>query len=286
MDPTKQLDFEAARADRSTEGSALAAAQAALHADDRSARSQRVVRFLLLSGGLKTTKRTGWVRSGVALPESVADHSHRCALAALLAAPHAGADAARACMVALAHDLAECVCGDITPDDPRGKAEKQRLEEAAMATLGGALRPHAMGEFVPALWREYEGGAGASASPEAALAKDVDKFEMALQALEYERAQPALDLSPFYDSVRGRIRGAEVQAWFDEVLRLRGEMMRERSGGARGAEEGVARARKGPARPPRVFSAGDVIAAAMWGAGVGALASLLVVAGARILAKR
>ena len=271
MDPAKQLDFDAS---------------CAAGADDRTDRSQRVVRFLLLSGGLKTTKRTGWVRSGVALPESVADHSHRCALAALLAAPHAGADAARACLVALAHDLAECIVGDMTPDDPRGKAEKQRLEESAMATLGGALRPHAMGEFIPALWREYEGGGGASASPEAALAKDVDKFEMALQALEYERAQPELDLSPFYDSVRGRIRGAEVQAWFDEVLRLRDEMLRERRGGARGAGGTAARAKKGAAKPPRVFSAGDVIAAALWGAGVGAVSSLLVIAGMRVLAKR
>ena len=34
-------------------------------------------------GKLKTNKRTGWVRAGVSLPESIADHMYRMAMMAL-----------------------------------------------------------------------------------------------------------------------------------------------------------------------------------------------------------
>jgi 5'-deoxynucleotidase YfbR-like HD superfamily hydrolase len=34
------------------------------------------VEFFKALGALKTTKRTGWVRAGVALPESIADHMY------------------------------------------------------------------------------------------------------------------------------------------------------------------------------------------------------------------
>ena len=39
-----------------------------------------VLAFMEIVGKLKTTKRTGWVRSGIQLPESVADHSYRMAM--------------------------------------------------------------------------------------------------------------------------------------------------------------------------------------------------------------
>jgi hypothetical protein len=39
-----------------------------------------VLSFMEIVGNLKRTKRTGWVRSGIELPESVADHSYRMAM--------------------------------------------------------------------------------------------------------------------------------------------------------------------------------------------------------------
>ncbi len=44
----------------------------------------------------QTTKRTGWIRSGVAGPESIADHMYRMSLMALLAGD-AGVDTNRCC---------------------------------------------------------------------------------------------------------------------------------------------------------------------------------------------
>ncbi|GJU54422.1 HD domain-containing protein 2 [Tanacetum coccineum] len=84
--------------------------------------------------------------------------------------------------IAIVHDIAEAIVGDITPSDGVPKAEKSRLEQAALKemcnVLGGGMRAQEIQE----LWREYED----NASLEANLVKDFDKVEMILQALEYE----------------------------------------------------------------------------------------------------
>lgn len=49
-----------------------------------------------------------------------------------------------------------------------------------------------------ALWQEYEEGI----SPEALYVKDIDKFEMIVQANEYEEAQ-GIQLDQFFESTRG-----------------------------------------------------------------------------------
>src|SRR3954464_13130145 len=118
--------------------------------------AESLLRLLHAAGRLKETERAGWVLRGVEAPESVADHSWRVALLALLLAPAAeGApDPARAMALALVHDLAECMVGDITPFDGVDRAEKRRREEAAMSELS-ALAP---GAQLLALWREYDAG--------------------------------------------------------------------------------------------------------------------------------
>jgi len=270
---------------------------------ERAARARRCVGFLLRCGGLKTEKRTGWIHAGVAAPESVADHSHRAALIALLAARHAeGApDARHAALVALVHDLAESLTGDIVPEERQreraragaaavsgasaasaagaaaagrvvGREEKAALEAAAMAALRAELAPHGEEDTFGALWREYE----AHATPAARLVKDADKLEMLLQALEYERAQPALDLSQFYEA-RGRIAGAEAAAMADEVLRLRRIMLAERARAPPPAAQAQAQAQAQALAPGAgAFSATAVLAAGAACFAVGALVGALV----------
>jgi len=58
--------------------------------------AEGAVAVLRLVGGLKRVERTGWLNHGVVDPESVSDHSHRMAVAALLANfPDSGVDATR-----------------------------------------------------------------------------------------------------------------------------------------------------------------------------------------------
>ncbi|KAF6256705.1 hypothetical protein COO60DRAFT_1640499 [Scenedesmus sp. NREL 46B-D3] len=141
--------------------------------------------FLMLLQKLKTTKRTGWVRCNVQQPESIADHMYRMGMMSLLASD-AGVDAGRCMRMALVHDVAEAIVGDITPHCNVSDDEKHKLEADAE---------------VDQLWHEYE----QQSSPEAHLVKDFDKLEMIIQAHEYEQAQ-GLPLQQFFDSTNGKFR--------------------------------------------------------------------------------
>ncbi len=172
----------------------------------------QAVDFLGVARGLKTTPRTGWVRRGVHGVESVADHSWRVALMALVGAEGVpGLDANRAVQIALVHDLAESIVGDIAPGDGVPAEEKHRREASAMERLEGILGG-GTGARVRALWDEYEAGK----SPEARFVKDLDKLEMILQAKEYEEEQ-GTDLSEFFASTQGRFKTEMGEKWADEI---------------------------------------------------------------------
>ncbi|XP_044491737.1 5'-deoxynucleotidase hdd1 isoform X2 [Mangifera indica] len=149
--------------------------------------SSSVVDFLTLCNRLKTTKRKGWINHGIKGPESIADHMYRMALMALIAGDIPGVDRERCIKIAIVHDIAEAIVGDITPSDNVPKEVKSRMEQAALdemcKVLGGGMRA----EEIKELWTEYEN----NASIEANLVKDFDKVEMILQALEYEMGEGA-----------------------------------------------------------------------------------------------
>jgi len=73
---------------------------------------------------------------------------------------------------------------------------------------------------IMSLWREYE----EQTTAEARFVKDLDRFEMAAQALEYERAHGSQTLQPFFDSSIPHIRHTEVREWGAGLLREREEM--------------------------------------------------------------
>ena len=119
----------------------------------------RAVDFLHLAQSLKTTPRTGWVNHGVDKPESIADHMYRMSLMAMVASkemPHL--DQNKCVKLALVHDLAEAIVGDITPHDPVSKEEKAKMESDAIAKIREMLGDALGGAEVEALWHEYEDG--------------------------------------------------------------------------------------------------------------------------------
>ena len=143
--------------------------------------------------GLKDLPRTGWVRSGVQEPESVAAHSWGMAVLALHFAPK-DLDMAKVLAMCIIHDLPEVRVGDLTPhDDVRNKAE---LEASAMSELA----PEWLG-----LFHEYESGH----SEEAKFVKQIDKLDMGLQASIYQSRQE-LDLSEFTNSARLKITDSNL----------------------------------------------------------------------------
>jgi len=174
-----------------------------------------LLRFFHLAGRLKETARAGWALRGIATPESVADHSHRVALLALVLAPRAGLDGSRCVALALVHDLAESLVGDITPYDGIGAEEKRRREAGAMRDLAGLAGDPALA----ALWAEYD----AAASPEARFVKELDKLETVLQAAQYERhgaASPGT-LDEFWGSAEARVTSPVPRALLDALRRER-----------------------------------------------------------------
>ncbi|NXL82765.1 HDDC2 protein, partial [Leptocoma aspasia] len=78
--------------------------------------------------------RTGWVYRNVAKPESVSDHMYRMAMMALVSEDKS-LNKDRCIRLALVHDMAECIVGDIAPADNIPKEEKHRREETAMQQL-------------------------------------------------------------------------------------------------------------------------------------------------------
>jgi putative hydrolase of HD superfamily len=188
----------------------------ALSMSDRTP-AQRAIDFLHLTQSLKTTPRTGWVNHGIGNPESIADHMYRMSLMAMVASKEMPELCQAKCVnLALIHDLAEALVGDITPNDPVTKEEKQKLESDAMAKIREVLGDSLGGDTIEQLWHEYEDGI----TPEAKLLKDLDKLEMIQQAGEYEHTT-GKDLSDFFTSTAGKFQTKVGQAWEAEIVSRR-----------------------------------------------------------------
>ena len=71
-----------------------------------------LVKFFETVGRLKLEKRKGWVDRGVKDAESVADHSMRLSVMALVLAKKLGLDECKAVKMAVVHDLPEAIVGD------------------------------------------------------------------------------------------------------------------------------------------------------------------------------
>ncbi|KAL5119215.1 hypothetical protein ACEQ8H_002926 [Pleosporales sp. CAS-2024a] len=184
------------------------------------------VPFFHLLERLKTTKRAGWRRFGIDGCESISDHMYRMSILTMMAPASLSRklDMAKCCRMALIHDMAESLVGDITPVDPVSKEEKSRRESETMDyicnNLLGQFNGGLNGAQVRHIWQEYED----SVTPESLFVHDVDKIELLLQMVEYERASGCeKDLGEF-TWVATKIKSDEVKGWakqvFDERLDL------------------------------------------------------------------
>jgi len=175
---------------------------------------------------LKIEKREGWRRFGIDKGESVADHMYRMSLITMVAPPALTSrlDIPRCTRMALVHDMAEGLVGDLTPMDGVPKMEKNRREAETMdwvaQSLLGKVHGGVAGKDIRAAWQEYED----SETQESMFVHDVDKIELILQMVEYERAYHCtLDLGEFR-GVAKRIALDEMKAWAQEILNERTEL--------------------------------------------------------------
>ncbi|EMR09794.1 hypothetical protein PNEG_01977 [Pneumocystis murina B123] len=126
----------------------------------------------------------------------------------------------RCIKMALIHDLAECIVGDITPFDKISPEEKHQRELDAMITLTSKILPktrsQAAKEMID-LFLEYEEGK----TPEALFVKDIDKFELLVQMVEYEK-RTKKNLQQFL-CVVPKIGNSLILEWVNDVLKEREE---------------------------------------------------------------
>jgi putative hydrolases of HD superfamily len=151
-----------------------------------------VLDFLRASERLKVTHRSAYTSEGQ--QESVAEHSWRLCLMALVLAPEfPQVDFAKLVKICLVHDLGEAVGGDVpAPEQERrraaGVATGKGLDERRdLLTLLEPLSPARRQEIV-SLWDEYEN----ATTSEAKLAKALDKLETIMQHTQGKNP-PAFD---------------------------------------------------------------------------------------------
>ncbi|MBX3070956.1 MAG: HD domain-containing protein [Thermomicrobiales bacterium] len=207
--------------------------------DQPSDRADAYAEFFRSAGFLKGIKRTGWVDRDIPLEqvESVAAHSWRVALMAwLLAAEVDGIDRNRVLLLALLHDLAESVTGDLPPYDPDAlpapddperrqsfehrqimpedrKRAKQAAEDAAILALIAEL-PEPVAADIASLWQEMS----ERSTPESRFVKEIDRLETFLQSREYLAEFPGLPVLSFLLEVLEELSTPVLQQVRDAII--------------------------------------------------------------------
>jgi putative hydrolase of HD superfamily len=155
---------------------------------------EAIVGFLHEAGHLKNTPRAGWQLAGVRHPESVAEHSFRVAVLALVIATMESCDPERAATMAVFHDVPEARTTDL---HSVAKPWVQVETDADVASAQVERLPNRLAGPIWDLIAEF----AAKATPEAVCAKDADKLECLLQAREYAAAGNTL-VQPWIDTMR------------------------------------------------------------------------------------
>jgi 5'-deoxynucleotidase YfbR-like HD superfamily hydrolase len=147
-------------------------------ADDETHPLAGTVAFLFEMGYLKTLPRAGWLRLGNRTPESVAEHSFRVGILGMVLAELEGADAERTAALCVYHDAHETRIGDVPAV---GRAYITTAKPEAITGHQTAGMPDDMSKLFQSLTAEFE----AAETLEARVARDADKLETLLQAVEY-----------------------------------------------------------------------------------------------------
>lgn len=90
---------------------------------------------------LQHTKRTGWVLRDINDCESISGHMYRMSILTFLLDGTEGLNQIRCMELALVHDLAESLVGDITPFCGISKDDKKAMELKAMEDICKLIEP-------------------------------------------------------------------------------------------------------------------------------------------------
>lgn len=179
---------------------------------------QTKIQLIKEIGKIKKVKRSGWIREGIKNPESVADHSYRVAVMAMIFGKHLDVDVDKLIKMVLVHDLGEGSVGDIvvergTKIDAQLRKDKEEKEiETVRQIFSKATEPDDLSRLQEeSIMLE---------SNEAKILKQLERLEMAVQALEYEE-ETGKDLVEFFDNAGLHIENEYLKSLLEAVKSLR-----------------------------------------------------------------
>lgn len=191
---------------------------------------EKIFDFFSQAGKLKDVLRYNEKKNGT--KESVADHSWRIALMAFIMAEELDlpVDTLRAVKIALVHDIAESITGDIDAilimegkilKEEKAKKEKKAIEEIKNFASGKT------GKEIYELWKEYED----NQTDEAKFIKALDKLETLMHLTEsgyrtYDKPEliPTYadktvsdfpKLSPLLNVIKGKLKEEFLKGGFE-----------------------------------------------------------------------
>ena len=132
---------------------------------------ENVLKFMNLVNNLKHSSRRGWSLIDVKDHEHIAGHMYAMGMMTFLLGDNSNLDRFKCLQLALVHDLAESIVGDITPHDNIPEDKKHALEDKAMKEIASHLGED-IGPMIYNLYKEYE----AKQTAEAIFVKDLGLF--------------------------------------------------------------------------------------------------------------
>lgn len=159
----------------------------------------KLSRFMYEIGVLKRIKRSGWWVAGVKDPESVAEHTFRCAVLGYFLASMEGADPLKTALICLIHDLPEARIGDLHRVNDLYLDGREGYRKAFQDQLN--MVPEDRAQYLLELFEEWV----RQQTPEAILARDADLLECLIQALEY-RAQGCTSLDQWIQKTTSSLK--------------------------------------------------------------------------------
>jgi len=165
---------------------------------------------------LKNIQRQGWKNKlGMNNVESVADHSYSTAMMSMVISDLEGLDTAKIIKMALLHDLAESVIGDITPGKIKGEL-KINIENKAMIQILENL-PSDLSQQYSVLWDDFQ----KNSSREANFLHEIDKLEMVFQAKFYlDKGISKEKLRSFFKTANNEIKSEQLRVILSRILEL------------------------------------------------------------------
>jgi putative hydrolases of HD superfamily len=188
---------------------------------------KKIINFLFEITYLKRLRRSGWFLLGIEKADSVAEHCFVTAQIAYLLAKMEKANAEHAAVIALFHDNGETRITDLNLVQgyylKPGKAERRAFFDQVKSL------PSA--EDIKKLFKEF----AESVTPEAIIAKDADRLELAIQAKCYLDAGGNKSLQIWIKRVRvllktrsanrllDAIEESDMNGWWETVKGIREE---------------------------------------------------------------